>query len=146
MSGQVSSLRNLGSFSCSGSSGREAKWAQENAAVVPIFKAWLEPFHDLGATTVSLRNTGGTDHLSFDAVGLPGFQFIQDRLDYSTRTHHTNLDTYDHLREDDLKQASVIMASFLYHAATRDEKLPRKPLPKEKEKASPGVVSPTTNR
>ena len=117
-------------------------FAQENAAVVPIFKAWLEPFHDLGATTVSLRNTGGTDHLSFDAVGLPGFQFIQDRLDYSTRTHHTNLDTYDHLREDDLKQASVIMASFLYHAATRDEKLPRKPLPKEKEKASPGVVSP----
>ena len=121
-------------------------WAQENAAVVPIFKAWLEPFHDLGATTVSLRNTGGTDHLSFDAVGLPGFQFIQDRLDYSTRTHHTNLDTYDHLREADLKQASVIMASFLYHAATRDEKLPRKPLPKEKEKASPEVVSSGSSR
>ena len=121
-------------------------WAQENAAVVPIFKAWLEPFHDLGATTVSLRNTGGTDHLSFDAVGLPGFQFIQDRLDYQTRTHHTNLDTYDHLREDDLKQASVIMASFLYHAATRDEKLPRKPMPKEKEKASPEVVSSGSSR
>lgn len=107
-------------------------WAQENAAVVPIFEAWLEPFHDLEATTVSLRNTGGTDHLSFDAVGLPGFQFIQDDLDYDTRTHHTNLDTYDHLREDDLKQASVIMASFLYHAAMRDEKLPRKPMPKER--------------
>jgi Zn-dependent M28 family amino/carboxypeptidase len=121
-------------------------WAQENAAVVPIFEAWLEPFHDLGATTVSLRNTGGTDHLSFDAVGLPGFQFIQDRLDYQTRTHHTNLDTYDHLREDDLKQASVIMASFLYHAATRDEKLPRKPMPKEKEKASPEVVSSGSSR
>lgn len=121
-------------------------WAQENAAVVPIFKAWLEPFHDLGATTVSLRNTGGTDHLSFDAVGLPGFQFIQDRLDYSTRTHHTNLDTYDHLREDDLKQASVIMASFLYHAATRDEKLPRKPLPKEKKEANAAVVSPESSR
>ena len=105
-------------------------WAQENAAVVPIFQAWLEPFHDLGAETVSLRNTGGTDHLSFDAVGLPGFQFIQDRLDYQTRTHHTHLDTYDHLREDDLKQASVIMASFVYHAAMRDEKLPRKPMPK----------------
>lgn len=111
-------------------------WGQENAAVVPIFEAWLEPFHDLGATTVSLRNTGGTDHLSFDAVGLPGFQFIQDRLDYSTRTHHTNLDTYDHLREDDLKQASVIMASFLYHAAMRDEKLPRKPMPKDAETAT----------
>jgi len=124
-------------------------WAQENAAVVPIFEAWLEPFHDLGATTVSLRNTRGTDHLSFDAVGLPGFQFIQDRLDYSTRTHHTNLDTYDHLREDDLKQASVIMAAFLYHAATRDEKLPRKPLPKEpkkKDEAKAAVVSPTSNR
>ena len=109
-------------------------WAQENAAVVPIFEAWLEPFHDLDATTVSLRNTGGTDHLSFDAVGLPGFQFIQDRLDYQTRTHHTHLDTYDHLREDDLKQASVIMASFIYHAAMRDEKLPRKPMPKPKKK------------
>ncbi len=111
-------------------------WTQENAAVVPIFEAWLEPFHDLDANTVSQRNTGGTDHLSFDAVGLPGFQFIQDRLDYQTRTHHTNLDTYDHLREDDLKQASVIMASFLYHAAMRDQKLPRKPMPKEKEEST----------
>ena len=107
-------------------------WTQENAAVVPIFEAWLAPFHDLGAATISLRNTGGTDHLAFDAVGLPGFQFIQDGLDYSTRTHHTNLDTFDHLREDDLKQASVIMASFLYLAAMRDEKLPRKPMPKDK--------------
>ena len=118
-------------FNLDNGSGRiRGVWAQENAAVVPIFRAWLEPFHDLGAETVSLRNTGGTDHLSFDAVGLPGFQFIQDRLDYQTRTHHTHLDTYDHLREDDLKQASVIMASFLYHAAMRDEKLPRKPMPK----------------
>ena len=100
--------------------------------MVPIFEAWLAPFHDLGAATISLRNTGGTDHLAFDAVGLPGFQFIQDGLDYSTRTHHTNLDTFDHLREDELKQASVIMASFLYHAAMRDEKLPRKPMPKDK--------------
>jgi len=121
-------------------------WTQENAAVVPIFEAWLEPFHDLGATTISLRNTGGTDHLSFDAVGLPGFQFIQDGLDYDSRTHHTNLDTYDHLRADDLKQASVIIASFLYHAAMRDEKLPRKPMPKEKKKASPGVVSSGSGR
>jgi hypothetical protein len=124
-------------FNLDNGSGRiRGVYAQENAAVVPIFQAWLEPFHDLGATTVSLRNTGGTDHLSFDAVGLPGFQFIQDRLDYQTRTHHTHLDTFDHLREDDLKQASVIMASFLYHAAMRDEKMPRKPVPKDTKKAS----------
>ncbi|MCZ6726017.1 MAG: M20/M25/M40 family metallo-hydrolase [Acidobacteria bacterium] len=104
-------------------------YAQSNAAAVPIFKRWLEPFHDLGADTVVTRNTGGTDHLAFDAVGLPGFQFIQDQLDYSTRTHHTNLDVYDHAVEDDLKQASVIVASFVYHAAMRDEKFPRKAMP-----------------
>ena len=77
------------------------------------------------------RNTGGTDHLAFDRVGLPGFQFIQDQLDYSTRTHHTNLDVYDHAAADDLKQASVIVASFVYHAAMRDERFPRKPMPQE---------------
>jgi hypothetical protein len=104
-------------------------YAQENAAVMPIFEAWLEPFHDLGASTVSPRTTGGTDHLAFDAVGLPGFQFIQDGLDYGTRTHHTNVDVVDHLVKEDLMQASVIMASFVYHAAMREEKLPRKPLP-----------------
>ena len=106
-------------------------YAQGNAAVAPIFEAWLQPFADLGATTVSPRNTGGTDHLSFDAVGLPGFEFIQDGLDYSTRTHHTNMDVFDHLRKEDLMQASVIMASFVYHAAMRNEKLPRKPLPRD---------------
>ena len=105
-------------------------YLQGNDAVRPIFEAWLRPFHDLGATTVTIRNTGGTDHLSFDAVGLPGFQFIQDPIDYSTRTHHTNMDVYDHALKSDLMQASVIMASFVYHAAMRDEKLPRKPLPK----------------
>lgn len=105
-------------------------YLQGNDAVRPIFEAWLRPFHDLGATTVTIRNTGGTDHLSFDAVGLPGFQFIQDPIDYSTRTHHTNMDVYDHALKGDLMQASVIMASFVYHAAMRDEKLPRKPLPK----------------
>lgn len=104
-------------------------YAQENAAVVPIFESWLKPFEDLGATTVSPRTTGGTDHLAFDSVGLPGFQFIQDGLDYQTRTHHTNVDVVDHLIKEDLMQASVIMASFVYHAAMRDEKLPRKPLP-----------------
>lgn len=102
-------------------------WAQSNEAAVPIFKAWLEPFHDLGATTISLRNTGGTDHLSFDGATLPGFQFIQDPLGYSTITHHSNMDDYDHCSAEDLKQSAVIMASFVYHAAMRDERFPRKP-------------------
>ncbi len=105
-------------------------YMQGNDAVRPIFEAWLRPFHDLDATTLTIRNTGGTDHLAFDAVGLPGFQFIQDPIEYRTRTHHTHLDTYDHLIESDLKQAAVIIASFVYHTAMRDEKLPRKPLPK----------------
>jgi hypothetical protein len=110
-------------------------YAQGNDAVMPIFQQWLQPFGDLGATTVSPRNTGGTDHLSFDAVGLPGFQFIQDPLDYGTRTHHTNMDTYERLPADDLKQASVLVASFVYQAAMRDQKLPRKPLPAAKPEA-----------
>ncbi len=104
-------------------------YLQGNEAVAPIFRAWLAPFHDLGAATLSLRNTGGTDHLSFDAVGLPGFQFIQDHLAYGTRTHHSNMDVFDHVIEDDLKQAATIIAAFAYHAAERDEKIPRKPLP-----------------
>jgi Zn-dependent M28 family amino/carboxypeptidase len=84
----------------------------------------------MGAKTLTLRNTGGTDHLSFDAVGIPGFQFIQDGIEYNTRTHHTNMDTYDRLIEDDLKQAATIVASFVYHSAQRAELLPRKELPK----------------
>jgi carboxypeptidase Q len=104
-------------------------YAQENAAVRPIFEAWLAPFHDLGADTVTLRRTGGTDHQSFDGVGLPGFQFVQDGLDYMTRTHHTAADTYERLQAADLKQASVILASFLYDASMRNEMLPRKPVP-----------------
>lgn len=95
-----------------------------------MFENWLAPFRDLGATHVSIRNTAGTDHLSFDAVGLPGFQFIQDPLEYQTRTHHSNMDTYDHLVPADLQQASAVVASFVYHAANRAEMLPRKPLPK----------------
>lgn len=102
---------------------------QGNDEVRPIFEAWLEPFHDLGAKTLSIRNTGSTDHISFDEVGIPGFQFIQDPLDYGTRTHHTNMDCYERLNGNDLMQASVIIASFVYHTAMRDEKLPRKPLP-----------------
>lgn len=105
-------------------------YLQGNDMVRPIFTAWLEPFKDLGASTVTIRNTGGTDHLSFDAVGLPGFQFIQDPMEYSTRTHHSNMDVYDHIQPGDLMQASAIMASFVYNTATRPEMLPRKPLPK----------------
>ncbi len=113
-------------------------YLQENDAVRPIFEAYLEPFNDLGAATVTIRNTGGTDHLAFDALGLPGFQFIQDPVDYRRRTHHTNMDVYDHALESDLMQASVVMASFVYHTAMRDERLPRKPLPEPEEEATNG--------
>lgn len=104
-------------------------YLQGNEACRDIFKAWLTPFKDLGAGTVTINNTGGTDHQSFDGVGLPGFQFIQDPIEYDTRTHHSNMDVYDHLIEDDLKQMATIVASFVYHTAQRDAKLPRKPLP-----------------
>ncbi|HEX6737689.1 MAG TPA: M20/M25/M40 family metallo-hydrolase [Vicinamibacteria bacterium] len=114
-------------------------YTQQNAAAAPIFEAWLRPFQDLGATTVTNRNTGGTDHQSFDAVGLPGFQFIQDQADYSTRTHHTNMDVYDRLQRDDMMQASVVMASFAYHAAMRDGRFPRKPMPKDRPQPSPAA-------
>ncbi len=105
-------------------------YLQGNAAVGPIFAKWLEPFNDLDAKTVTIDNTGGTDHLAFDAVGIPGFQFIQDEIEYDTRTHHTNMDTYDHLVPADLKQASTIIASFVFNTAQLDEKIPRKELPK----------------
>lgn len=103
-------------------------YLQGDSAARPIFQAWLDPFKDLGATTVTISNTGGTDHLSFDAVGIPGFQFIQDSMDYGTRTHHSNQDTYDRLVENDLKQAATIIASFVYHTAQRKEMIPRKAL------------------
>jgi hypothetical protein len=112
-------------------------YCQENAAVQPIFAAWLAPFADLGADTVTQRSTGSTDHVEFDQVGLPGFQFIQDGLDYFTHTHHTNIDTYEHLEAKDMMQASVLMAAFLYDAAMRPEPLPRKPLPQEPPKKQP---------
>ena len=104
-------------------------YAEGNSAARPIFEAWLKPFHDLGATHVTLNTTVGTDHKSFQQLGLPGYQFIQDPLDYDTRLHHSQLDLADHVYEEDLKQASVIMASFVYHAAMRDERMPRKPEP-----------------
>jgi carboxypeptidase Q len=101
-------------------------YAQGDIAAMPIFEEWLRPFHDLGAATVSVRNTGGTDHLSFDRVGLPGFQFIQDELEYDTLTHHSNMDVVDHASKGDLMQAATIMAAFVYNAAMRQEKMPRK--------------------
>lgn len=105
-------------------------YLQGNEMVAPLFSAWMQPFHDLGMTTLTIRNTGGTDHLSFDAVGLPGFQFIQDPLDYETRTHHSNMDVFERIQEPDMKQMAVIVASFVYLTANRDEMIPRKPLPK----------------
>jgi Zn-dependent M28 family amino/carboxypeptidase len=111
-------------------------YLQGNEACRPIFRAWLAPFKELGAATITSSNTGGTDHQSFDGVGLPGFQFIQDPIEYDTRTHHTNIDNMDRLIEDDLKQASTIMAAFAYNAAMRDEKLPRKPTPAQRPAAA----------
>jgi hypothetical protein len=102
-------------------------YLQGNDKVAPIFRAWLDAFSDLDAKTLSLSNTGGTDHLAFDGVGIPGFQFIQDPMAYSTRTHHSNMDNWDHLSGDDLSQAATIIASFVWHTAMRDEMIPRKP-------------------
>jgi hypothetical protein len=110
-------------------------YLQGNQAVGPIFRSWLEPFKDLEAGTLTLSNTGGTDHLAFDAVGIPGFQFIQDPMAYFSRTHHSNMDNLDHLVEDDLRQAATIIASFVMHTAMRDEMLPRKPLDLEEAKS-----------
>jgi len=104
-------------------------YTQENWAIGPIFKQWIEPLKDLGVTTISYRNTGGTDHLSYDAVGLPGFQFIQDPMDYETRTHHSDMDTVDRLHPLDLEQAAVVEAIFLWNTSQRDEMMPRKPFP-----------------
>jgi carboxypeptidase Q len=104
-------------------------YTQGNAAIGPIFAQWIAPLKDLDVTTITNRNTGGTDHLSFDAVGIPGFQFIQDSLDYESRTHHSNQDVYERLQPADLKQIATVEAIFLYNAAQRDQMLPRKPLP-----------------
>lgn len=101
-------------------------YAQENAAAVPIFTAWLEPLRDLGATTVTMRDTMSTDHISFDEVGLPGFSFIQDDIEYETRTHHTNWDTFERLQREDLMQAAVVVATFVWQAANREQMMPRR--------------------
>jgi Zn-dependent M28 family amino/carboxypeptidase len=119
-----------GYFNLDNGTGRiRGVWLQGNEACGPIFGRWLEPFHDLDAKTVTIRDTGGTDHQAFDGVGLPGFQFIQDTISYSPRTHHSNMDNWDHAVAKDLEQAATIVASFVWHAAQRDEKLPRKPAP-----------------
>jgi carboxypeptidase Q len=104
-------------------------YTEGNEGIAAIFSQWMKPLEDLGMTTITERNTGSTDHVPFQQAGLPGFQFIQDPRDYDSRTHHTNLDTYDHLSEPDLKQAAVIEAIFLYNSAMRDEMLPRPKLP-----------------
>ncbi|MFZ1700101.1 MAG: M20/M25/M40 family metallo-hydrolase [Pyrinomonadaceae bacterium] len=101
-------------------------YMQGNSAVRPYFAAWLAPFADMGARTLTLSNTGGTDHLAFDGIGLPGFQFIQDGIEYDTRTHHSNQDVFDRIQAADMKQAATIMAAFVYQTAMMDEKMPRK--------------------
>lgn len=119
-----------GYFNVDNGSGKiRGVYMEENAAVAPIFAQWIEPLKDIGVTTLTLRTTGGTDHESFDTIGIPGFQFIQDQLDYSTRTHHSNMDTYERLQAPDLAQAATVEAIFVYNTAMRDQMLPRKPLP-----------------
>ena len=114
-------------------------YQQGNEAVAPIFQAWMEPFRNMGMNTLTIRNTGGTDHLSYDAVGLPGFQFIQDDVEYNSRTHHSNMDVYERIQTQDMMRNAVIVASFVYNTANRDEKLPRKPLPKPTPPAGRGT-------
>ncbi|KAA6461211.1 M20/M25/M40 family metallo-hydrolase [Acidobacteria bacterium AB60] len=134
-----------GYFNVDNGSGKiRGVYTQGNAAIAPIFAQWIAPLKDLGVTTITNRNTGGTDHLSFDAVGIPGFQFIQDELDYETRTHHSNEDVYERLQSADLRQIATVEAIFVYNAAQRDQMLPRKPLPNPEQEqklreALPGI-------
>jgi Zn-dependent M28 family amino/carboxypeptidase len=124
-----------GYFNLDNGSGKiRGVYLQGNDAMRPVFERWLAPFRDEGVTTISIRNTGGTDHLSFDAVGLPGFQFIQDPLDYESETHHSTMDTFDHAQAADLMQAAAVIATVVYDAANRPEMLPRKELPKPQAK------------
>ena len=143
-----------GYFNVDNGSGKiRGVYLQGNGAVAPIFSQWIAPLKDLGVTTLTMRNTGGTDHLSFDSAGIPGFQFIQDDLDYESRTHHSNQDVVERLQPADLKQIATVEAIFVYNAAQRDQMLPRKPLPDPvaEQKRSvpiegifPGAVPPTT--
>ena len=117
-------------------------YLQGNETIAPIFRAWMEPFANIGMTTLAIRNTSSTDHVAFDQVGLPGFQFIQDGVEYDTRTHHSNMDVYDRLQAEDLMKNAVIVAAFVYHAANRDQLLPRKPMPQPVKPAPPATTRP----
>jgi len=131
-----------GYFNLDNGSGKiRGAYLQGNDAMRPVFEQWLAPFRDQGVGTVSIRSTFGTDHLSFDEVGLPGFQFIQDPLEYETVTHHSNMDTLDHIQGADLMQAAAIIATVVYNAANRGEMLPRKALPKPRPKAGAGQAA-----
>ena len=135
-----------GYFNVDNGSGKiRGVYLQGNDAMRPVFEAWFKPFQDLGAGTISIRNTTGTDHTNFDAVGLPGFQFIQDGLEYNSRTHHSNMDVYDRVQRADMAQMAAIVASFVYNAATREEMLPREPLPKPQPPAQNGRGGEPTN-
>jgi len=119
-----------GYFNLDNGSGKiRGVYLQQNAAIAPIFQQWIAPLGDLGVSTISMRDTGGTDHESFDSVDIPGFQFIQDMLDYGSRTHHSNMDVYERLQAEDLAQAATVEAIFVYNTAMRDQMLPRKPMP-----------------
>jgi carboxypeptidase Q len=139
-------------FNLDNGSGRiRGVYLQQNAGVAPIFAQWIEPLKDLGVTTLSMRDTGGTDHEAFNAVGIPGFQFIQDPLDYGARTHHTNMDTYERLQKEDLAQAALVETIFVYNTAMRDQMLPRKAMPHpelEEKRKTPlkGVIPGGENR
>ncbi len=117
-------------------------YLQGNEAIAPVFASWMQPFENLGMKTLTIQNTSGTDHLSFDAVGIPGFQFIQDEVEYDTRTHHSNMDVWERLQAGDMMKNAVIVASFVYHAANRDQALPRKPLPKAQPAQTPPAATP----
>ena len=116
-------------------------WLQSNLAVRPIFERWLEPLKDLGVTILSPRSVSQTDHLSFDNAGVPAFQFLVDRLEYNSRTHHSNMDVYDRVQRDDMVQQATVIAVFAFEAATADEKLPRKALPAPQRPAGRGTTS-----
>ena len=128
-------------FNIDNGSGRlRGVYAENNPAVAPIFEEWMRPFRAMGMTTVSIQRTGGTDHVFMQSVGVPGFQFIQDPLDYGSRIHHSSLDTFDHLKADDMRQGSTVLASFLLNAADADKPLPRPPLPTEPTVSDPYQV------
>jgi Zn-dependent M28 family amino/carboxypeptidase len=124
--GKVSAYYNLDN----GTGRIRGVYLQGNEAVAPVFQAWMEPFRNLGMTTLAIRETSNSDHVAFDAAGIPAFQFIQDPIEYDTRTHHSNQDLHERLLADDLARNAVIIASFIHHTANRDDRLPRKPLPR----------------